>query len=295
MGEQAGGVSTESDASGQALPDMAWTAGVGRSHFDCRAGIVFDNAAALRERLGLLADSGGDTEAAAATKVAFAYTGQGSQWTGMGRTLYETEPVVRAILDRCEAVMQEERGASLLDVMFGRDGKEGKLGETAWEQPALYALECALTGLWWSVGVRPTVVVGHSIGELAAAQAAGVFSLEDGMRFACARGALMSEMAEGAMAAVFAPPARVAAAVKALSTTASGLELNISADNGTHQVVSGTVTAVNNNVEDEPELANADPYGGAWLIRVRLNDNAELSGLMDAAAYDAHCDARQTS
>ena len=238
------GVSTEGAASGPTLSDMAWTAGVGRSHFDCRAGVVFRNASDLREQLTVLAGSAGDSVSKAAARVAFAYTGQGSQWAGMGRTLYETEPVVQAILDRCEAVFREEREASLLDTMFGRCGDDGTLGDTAWEQPALYALECALTGLWWSLGVRPAVVVGHSIGELAAAQAAGVFSLEDGMRFACTRGALMSEMAEGAMAAVFAPPARVAAAVEALQTTTSPLELNISADNGTHQVVSGTVTAI---------------------------------------------------
>ena len=244
LGDQPGDLSTEGAASGPALSDLAWTAGVGRSHFDCRAGVVFHDASDLRERLSVLAGSGGDPVSGAAARVAFAYTGQGSQWAGMGRTLYETEPVVQAILDRCEAVFREERGVSLLDTMFGRGGEDGTLGDTAWEQPALYALESALTGLWWSVGVRPAVVVGHSIGELAAAQAAGVFSLEDGMRFACARGALMSEMAEGAMAAVFAPPARVAAAVEALNTTTSALELNISADNGTHQVVSGTVAAI---------------------------------------------------
>ena len=110
----------------------------------------------------------------------------------MGRDLYESEPVARAVLDRCEAVFREVRGASLLDVMFGRAGASGDLGDTAWEQPALYALECALTALWASVGITPSVVLGHSVGEIAAAHAAGVFSLEDGMRFAAARGTLLS-------------------------------------------------------------------------------------------------------
>ena len=170
------------------LADMAWTAGVGRSHFDHRAGVVFHDAESLRERLRGLAEADRGAASRTPTRVAFAYTGQGSQWVGMGQTLYESEPVARAVLDRCEAVLLQERGTSLLDVMFGRAGGEGELGDTAWEQPALYALQCALTALWSSVGVRPEVVVGHSIGELAAAQAAGVFSLEDGMRFAAKRG-----------------------------------------------------------------------------------------------------------
>ena len=78
--------------------------------------------------------------------------------------------------------------------MFGRGDSTSDLNDTAWAQPAIYALECALTALWASLGIRPGAVVGHGLGELAAAQAAGVFSLDDGMRFALARGALMSAL-----------------------------------------------------------------------------------------------------
>ena len=83
--------------------------------------------------------------------------------------------------------MQEHRGASLLDVLFGRPGAAGDLDDPAWTQPATYALQCGLTALWSSLGVRPDVVMGHSLGEIAASQTAGVFSLEDGLRFASAR------------------------------------------------------------------------------------------------------------
>jgi len=253
--ERAGELASRGEAD-RLLSDMAWTAGVGRSHFDHRAAIVFHDVGSLREGLKSVADAagavGGQTPA---TRVAFAYTGQGSQWSGMGRTLYEHEPVARSVMDRCEAVFREERRASLLDVMFGRAGKEqGDLGDTAWEQPALYTLECALTALWTSVGVRPAVVLGHSVGEIAAARAAGVFSLEDGMRFACARGALMSRMESGAMAAVFAPPDRVQTAVAARNAAADGLAVNISADNGAHQVISGPeagIEAVSGQLESE--------------------------------------------
>ena len=235
-------LATGSSSANTLLSDMAWTAGVGRSHFDQRAGVVFSDAQTLRDRLSSLAEADQGDKPRGATRVAFAYTGQGSQWTGMGEALYQREPVVRAVFDRCEEVFRTIRGVSLLDAMFGRC--ECDLSDTAWEQPCLYALECALTALWSSVGVKPSVVVGHSVGELAAAQAAGVFSLEDGMRFAAARGTLLSETAPGAMAAVFAPPPRVASAVEALNASSAGVGLSISADNGTHQVVSGPVAGI---------------------------------------------------
>ena len=155
---------------------MAWTATVARSHFDFREGVVFRDAHALRNGLEAVATSGEAPPAPTASKVAFVYTGQGNQWVGMGEALYESEPVFRAVLDRCDELIREERGVSLLDVMFGRAGAAGDLDEPRWTQPAIYALECALTALWAGVGIRPDVVLGHSLGEIAAAQAAGVFT-----------------------------------------------------------------------------------------------------------------------
>ena len=244
LDERADELSSDGAASEPKLSDMAWTAGVGRSHFDYRTGAVFHDAESLRERLIELAESGAGIEPRTAIKVAFAYTGQGSQWVGMGRDIYETEPVARAVLDRCEAVFREERGVSLLDVMFGRPGAEGDLGDTAWEQPALYALECALTALWAGVGITPSVVLGHSVGEIAAAQAAGVFSLEDGMRFAATRGSLLSGTEQGAMGAIFAPAERVTSEVEALNAASNGVGLSIAGDNGAHIVVSGQASDV---------------------------------------------------
>ena len=173
------------------LADAAWTAGVGRSHFAHRAGVVFRDVPSLRNGLTALAEAAGaPDEPQPATRVAFLYGGEGSQWVGMGAALYESEPVARAILDRCDAAVLQARGASLLDVMFGRTEANGNLGDSAWAQPALYALGCALTALWSSVGIRPNAVLGDGVGEVAAAQAAGVFTLEDGLRLALARGAL---------------------------------------------------------------------------------------------------------
>ena len=183
----------EGDASDAPLSDLGWTASVGRGHFQHRAGLVFTNAGQLRQRLQALVEADemeDEPPRDAATRVAFAYSGAGSQWAGMGEALYRSEPVARAVLDRCDEMIREVRGASLLDVMFGRAGVQEDLDDPAWANPAIYALACALTAQWASVGIRPSVVMGHGPGELAAAQAASVFSLEDGLRLAVALGKL---------------------------------------------------------------------------------------------------------
>ena len=210
LDERAEELASQGDATDPLLSDTAWTAGTGRSHFDHRAGVVFRDAASLRDGLLALAEADDGTGPGTASKVAFAYTGQASQWVGMGEALYRSEPVYRAVLDRCDALLRDERdGTSLLDVMFGRSGAAGDLDDPMWKQPAIYALECALTALWSSLGVRPDVVLGHSLGEIAAAHTAGVFGLEEGLRFAAARGSLIGALpGEGAMAAVFAPASR---------------------------------------------------------------------------------------
>ncbi|MCY3603135.1 MAG: type I polyketide synthase, partial [Chloroflexi bacterium] len=286
LDERTAELPSEGAASDPLLSDAAWTAAVGRSHFDYRAGVAFEDVPSLRERLGEVAEGADPVEPGAARTVAFVYTGQGSQWAGMGQALYESEPVARAVLDRCEAVFREARGASLLDVMFGRAAGQGDLGDTAWEQPALYALECALTALWSSVGIRPEVVVGHSVGEIAAAQAAGVFSLEDGMRFAEARGSLLSGMEGGGMAAVFASPDEVAAAVEAFNAESDGVGLSIAADNGAHQVVSGPVAdieAISDQLEAQElrvrRLNTAKAFHSALVEPVLEGLEASLEGV----------------
>ena len=280
LDECADDLAADSAASAPTLSDMAWTAGVGRSHFDHRAATVFQDAKTLHEQLRALADAKADVESQAPTCVAFVYTGQGSQWVGMGRALYETEPVARAVLDRCEAVFRDERGVSLLDVMFGRAGASGDLGDTAWEQPALYALECALTALWSSVGIGPSVVLGHSVGEIAAAQAAGIFTLDDGMRFAATRGTLLSGIEPGAMAAVFAPAARVAAEVEALNASSNGVELSLAADNGAHMVVSGTAASI----ETVLERAESEGIRARRLNTTRAFHSALVEPALDGLA-----------
>ena len=273
------------------LADLAWTAGVGRGHFPCRAGLVFRDAASLRNALRTLAAASDVPAVRGPARVAFAFTGQASQWTGMGIDLYAREPVVRAVLDRCDAMLRGERGASLLDVMFGRAESEGDLDDPQWKQPAIYALECALTALWSSLGIRPDVVFGHSLGEIAAAQAAGVFGLEDGLRFAAARGALIGALpGAGAMAAVFAPAPRVQAVLDAHNTSLGGVGVCIAADNGAHQVISGPepdIDAVVASFESEAVRARRlrkSPAYHSPMVEPALGDlEAALSGITFAA------------
>ncbi len=186
--DQRAGEASSHAAQSDMLADMAWTAGVGRSHFSYRAGVPFNDVASLREGLKTVALGEDGLVPVTAGKVAFAYAGKDSHQAGMGRSLYETEPVVRAVLDRCDEVFREMRDASLLEVMIRTVESDGAFEDPACRQPAIYALHCALTELWSSVGIRPNVVVGRDLGELAAARAAGVFSLEEGLRIAASLG-----------------------------------------------------------------------------------------------------------
>ena len=192
------------------LADMAWTAGVGRSHFAHRAGVVFHDAASLGAGLRSVAEAENGPGPREPAKTAFAYAGLGGNGARIGEALYLGEPVARALLDRCDAVLREERGVSFLDGMLGASDAQRPLGD-----PAIYALQCALTALWASVGVRPTVVLGFGAGELAAAHAAGVLDLEEGLRLAVARDALAGTGPEEASAA--AAEAEIGAALAGIA------------------------------------------------------------------------------
>ena len=191
LGERNGPAADGDSTQERLLADMAWTAGVGRSHFVHRAGVVFHDAASLEAGLHAVAEAEHGPGAREPARTAFVYAGEGGHAAAVGEALYRSEPVARAVLDRCDAVLREERGTSLLDRMFGGSDPERTLGD-----PALYALQCALTALWSSVGVRPGVVVGFGAGELAAAHAAGVLGLEEGLRLAAARDALAGRASE---------------------------------------------------------------------------------------------------
>ena len=200
------------------LGDVCFTANTGRGHFAHRLAVRGHDAQTMASNLRRFVDSG--TASGIVThlvthdnKIAFLMTGQGAQYAGMGRELYASAPVFRAELDRCAEILNDFLDLPLLTVMHaGAASKAGLLvDDTRYTQPALFAVEYALTQLWRTWGVEPTVLLGHSVGEYVAACIAGVFSLEDALKLIAHRGRLMSELPRnGTMLVVFAPEATVA-------------------------------------------------------------------------------------
>ena len=261
------------------LSDVWFTAGVGRSHFEHRAALVVNSTESARELLAALADerpAPGLVRGICADppKTAWLFPGQGSQFAGMARELFETEPVFADTLTRCAAVVADVLEKPLLDVIFDADGpdSEDTLRQTSYAQPALFAVEMGLARLWQSWGLEPDVVLGHSVGQYSAACVAGVFGLEDGALLLAERGRLFGSLpAGGRMVAVFAAAERVE------SLTDEFPSLSVAAYNGANTVLSGPAQDLDRAVA---ELL-ADGVRCEWLDTSHAFHSALLDPVLD--------------
>ncbi|MFI6095755.1 alpha/beta fold hydrolase [Lentzea sp. NPDC051213] len=250
----AGGYLDElAEASEKSLGDMAFTANCGRAHFNHRLAVRADHPDDLRRRLAHHAtgekSSGlhhGVVGSGRRPKIAFLFTGQGSQHRRMGQQLFETHAGFRRDLELCDEILRAHLDQPLLSVLFSDDIPDELIDQTCYSQPVLFSLQYALARLWQSFGVEPAAVLGHSVGEFAAACVAGVFSLEEGLSLIATRGRLMQELPSGGgMAALSADAGRVTEAIRPY-----GGKLSIAAINGPQDVVvSGLKSALDELVQ----------------------------------------------
>ncbi|MGN5631520.1 type I polyketide synthase [Streptomyces sp. AC154] len=230
------------------LTDAATTLALHRARLDERAGVVGPDRESLLTALARLAagePGPGIVDGVGRTgTTAFLFTGQGAQRAGMGAGLYREFPAFAAALDEVCAEFDAHLEHALRDVMFDASG-ETLLDRTEYAQPALFAFEVAMYRLVESMGVTPDAVAGHSIGELAAAHVAGVWSLPDACRLVAARGRLMGALpAGGSMLAAAVPEAR-AEELLAAANTDPAAEVSLAAVNAPEAVVfSGNTDAV---------------------------------------------------
>ena len=228
------------------LEDISYTTTTSRSHFDHRAVVVSNDLGDLLSGLkaisrGQQTDSVFAGQARRTPKVAWQFTGQGSQYVGMAHALYQNEPVFKQSIDQCDAALLEIRNESLLNILFNTGTSEDDLplDNTYWTQPAIFAIQMGLVRLLNHWGLQPDVVMGHSVGQYAAACCAGIMSWQDGLRLISERGRLISELPSGGkMLAVFAGLEQVQESISSYK------DISIAAINGTHIVVSGDQSSI---------------------------------------------------
>ncbi|MFI6041631.1 SDR family NAD(P)-dependent oxidoreductase [Nocardia sp. NPDC051321] len=194
-----------------ALPVIAATQAQTRAHYDHRLAMVCSSTDELRDALRDVAKATAPetirsgVKAAAAPSVAFVFSGQGPQWWGMARELLTQNEVFRQTVERVDGELAKHADWSVLEEL-GRDEADSRIGETFIAQPAVFAVQVGLAALWQSWGIVPAAVVGHSIGEVAAAYVSGALSFEDAVRVIFHRSRVQQQASgKGKMLAVGLP------------------------------------------------------------------------------------------
>ncbi|HWI20961.1 MAG TPA: beta-ketoacyl synthase N-terminal-like domain-containing protein, partial [Vicinamibacterales bacterium] len=274
------------------VADVCFTANAGRHHFDYRIAVTGRSIAELRDALIERQRQHREGSAAvtpvpgAKPKVVFLFTGQGAQYAGMCRELYETQPAFRRVLERCQEILSSELEVPLLEVLYDEQHAE-LINQTAYTQPALFAVEYALAELWRSWGVRPDACLGHSVGEYVAACLAGVFSLEDGLKIVAARGRLMQQLpANGAMVMVHADVRTIEPMIAAHHAKLSVAAINSPSNtvlSGTRDALQAVVQALDAEQIKWQMLPNSHAFH-SQLVEPMLD---EFERLASAIAFSA--------
>lgn len=228
----------------QNLADLCYTSNIGRAHLAHRFATTARDRAELTRHIERRAATPAGLRSDI-RRTAFLFAGQGAQYPGMAAALYKGFPVFREHIQECERRFAAQPDGSIRAMLLGDDVSPSVdcIHETRHAQPALFTFEYALAKLWMSWGIRPSALIGHSIGELTAATIAGTFSLDDAVAVVAARGRLMQAVTTpGRMAAITAPAEEI------LSLIEGYHDLSLAAINSPrHCVISGaepTVTVV---------------------------------------------------
>lgn len=273
-----------------AIADICYTTNTGRAHYAYRTAIMAHNAAEFREKLKTVQANQSPKPITEAPKIAFLFTGQGSQYWSMGRELFETHALFREQLQECDRILKSYAKMPLLELLYAeKTEKENVLFHTKYTQPALFSIEYALAKLWQSWGVMPNALIGHSVGEYVAACIAGVFSLEDGLKLIAERGRLMQALpANGTMVAVQCTQAMIQPILDDYSE-----QLTIAGFNAPQSLVlSGETTAMNaviialENKQVKCHRLKVSHAFHSALMEPMLSEFAEIAQRIEYAAPD---------
>lgn len=236
------------------IQDICYTTNIGRKHFSYRFAAVANSLDELSDILKRKSEREVSTSPISdPQKIAFLFTGQGSQYVGMGKDLYEQHPIFKENLDKCASILRQYFSESILDILFAEEAHKEKINNTLYTQPLLFSVEYSMAQLWQSWGVRPSFLLGHSLGEYVAACIGGIFDLKDALKLVATRAKLMASLPEGgSMISLFTKREAVEKAISAES------EVSIAAVNGPESVVITGEKEACNRIADKFEMQGVE-------------------------------------
>ncbi|MBX2818880.1 MAG: type I polyketide synthase [Rhodothermaceae bacterium] len=256
------------------IEDIAYTLQVGRADFNYKRSFV---ATDREDCIQVLKE--GDAQRISTThgvrknrSVVFMFPGQGAQHVNMGKALYESEPIFRREMDICAHILEPILGFDIRNILYptpeGLDESMMRINETMVAQPGIFSISYSLAKYWMSMGLRPTAMIGHSVGEFVAATLAGIFSLEDALHLVAKRGTLMQDLPSGSMMAVRMP--------------AEELEAHLTDDVSIAAVNSAALCVVS-GPDEAVEALQADLEAKEIICRPLHTSHAFHSAMMDPA------------